>query len=135
MSTPSTVSWVFKPANARSSLPPFNQPSPVTTTLAHWSPLATTSALSPAVSQIYSSPATPTSAATRLDSTSHRAVPISPQGSASSNGPARLVSSQDLLLPLMPSTEDSKLHNTVSGLRFALQQAQLNVDSLQQKVW
>lgn len=61
-------------------------------------------------------------------------IPLSPQGSASSLGVAKMVSSQNLLLPLMPSTEDSKLHNTVSGLRFALQEAQLNADRLHQQV-
>ena len=136
MTNPSTISWAFKPENARSGLPPLSHPA------SDRSPLASASALSPHVSQIFSSPATPSSAASRLGSTPHRAVafsphrpaPLSPQDSAGSNGPSKIILSQDLLLPLMPSMEDSKLHNTVSGLRFALQQAQLNADSLQLKV-
>ncbi len=35
---------------------------------------------------------------------------------------------------MMPSTEDSKLHATVSGLRFALQEAQLQLGHSQHQV-
>lgn len=144
MSSPGTVSWVFKPENTCSGLPPLIQPTPPSTVFPPWSPLAAASTLSPAASLIYSSPTTPSSAAIKQDGTPQgragpinsqiRAAAISPQGSVCSNGPAKRMPSHDLLLPLMPSTEDSKLHNTVSGLRFALQQAQLNVANMQQKV-
>ena len=133
MSSPGAVSWVFKPEAARSHTPAFAQPAAIASSAtALWSPLNPTSTLSAAASQSNSSPATPSSALTRLDLTPHRAapgIPISPQGSAGSLGTVKMASSQNLLLPLMPSTEDS-----VSGLRFALQEARLNVDSLNQQV-
>ena len=89
---------------------------------------------SPSASQAYTSPLT-----SRAGSLHHAGSPY-PAGSASPHSSAGFprhqtaLPSHDLLLPMMPSTEESKLHATVSNLRFALQDSQLQLSRSQQQV-
>lgn len=89
---------------------------------------------SPSTSQAYTSPLTPRAGSLNHVGSPYRAGSASPHSSARLPRPQSMPLSQDLLLPMMPSTEESKLHSTVSGLRFALQDSQLQLGRSQQQV-
>ncbi|DBA87569.1 TPA: hypothetical protein ACH3X1_004593 [Trebouxia sp. C0004] len=137
MDTPSPVSWIFKPESAGTSLAQHTYLSPSSL---NRSPHSFAHAQPPLTSQRHTSPMTPRASTMQQLGSPYRAAIVSPQSSVSTARAQSATQSQDLLLPMMPSTEDSKLHATVSGLRFALQETQLQlghaqhqVDTLQQR--
>lgn len=133
METANSVSWIFKPDSSTSQLAPnynqraspgsLNKPS-------HQS----TYTHSPSTSHAYTSPITPRAGSTSHVGSPYRTGSASPHSSAGLPRHQSTPLSQDLLLPMMPSTEESKLHATVSGLRFALQDSQLQLSHAQQQV-
>lgn len=134
MGTPSPVSWIFKPESSASHLPPSRQYQHVSPSSLTKLPLQPMAAHSPSASQTYANPLTPRAGGTNQLGSPYRAGSASPHSSSGLPRPQSSAQSQDLLLPMMPSTEDTKLHATVSGLRFALQEAQLQLSHSQQQV-
>lgn len=134
MDTNSPVSWVFKSDSTSASLGLTSQPVHASPASLNRSPHWTAHAQSPSTPQTYTSPLSPRQSVVQQLGSPYGPASASPQGHSvlgRSNSAAR---SQDLLLPMMPSTEDSKLHATVSGLRFALQEAQLQLGHSQHQV-
>lgn len=137
MEPASSLSWVFKPDSTMSQLTPSHSYQlPVTTTPSSLSrsPHKSTYSHSPSTSHTYTSPLTPRAGSLNHVGSPYRAGSASPHSSAGLPRPQSVPQSQDLLLPMMPSTEESKLHATVSGLRFALQDSQLQLGRSQQQV-
>ena len=128
MDTPSPLSWIFKPESAGPNLAQHTYLSPNSL---NRSPHSSALAQSPLTSQRHTSPMTPRASTIQQPGSPYRAATASPQSSASTARIQSATQSQDLLLPMMPSTEDSKLHATVSGLRFALQETQLQLGHAQ----
>ena len=124
MDTPSPVSWIFKPESAGTVLAQHTYLSPSSL---NRSPHSSAHVQSPLTSQRHTSPMTPRASTMQQLGSPYRAATASPQSGASTARAQSATQSQDLLLPMMPSTEDSKLHATVSGLRFALQETQLQL--------
>ena len=130
MDMSSPVSWVFKPESTAPSASisaqhAFAASGSLTKSLGMPGHLQ-----SPSTSQTYASPLTPRSTNTQQLSP-YKASSASPHRSSGLTRSQSATQSQDLLLPLMPSTEDSKLHATVSGLRYALQETQLQLSHSQ----
>ena len=134
MEAPNSVPWTFKPDSTPVQSTPDRHYQRASPSSLSKLPRKATYLHSPSTSQTYTSPLTPRGGSMHQLETPYRA------GSASPHNPAGLprshstAHSQDLLLPMMPSTEDSKLHTTVSGLRFALQESQLHLSHAQQQV-
>ncbi len=126
MDTPSPVSWIFKPESAGLAQHTYLSPSSL-----NRSQHGSAHAQSPLTSHRHTSPMTPRASTAQQLGSPYRAATASPQSSASTARAQSATQSQDLLLPMMPSTEDSKLHATVSGLRFALQETQLQLGHAQ----
>ena len=140
MDVPSPVSWVFRPDSAASTLSAISQPTYAASASLNKSPYKPVQLHSPSTSQTYTSPLTNTSASplTPRSSSMHqlryKASTASPHRPCSLTKSQSAAQPQDLLLPLMPSTEDTKLHTVVSGLRYALQEAQLQLTHSQHQV-
>lgn len=134
MEPASSLSWVFKPDSTMSQLTPSHSYQHATPGSLNKSPHKSTYSHSPSNSQAYTSPLTPRAGSLNHVGSPYRAGSASPHSSAGMPRHQSMPLSQDLLLPMMPSTEESKLHATVSGLRFALQDSQLQLGHSQQQV-
>lgn len=134
MEAPSSVPWTFKPDTTTLQSTPSRHYHHASPSSLSKLPLKAMYSHSPSTSQIYTSPLTPRSGSMNQLETPYRAGSASPHNSAGLPRSHSTAQSQDLLLPMMPSTEDSKLHVTVSGLRFALQESQLHLSHAQQQV-
>ena len=134
MEPASSLSWVFKPDSTTSQLTPSHSYQHTTPSSLNKSPHKSMYSHSPSTSQAYTSPLTPRGASLNHMESPYRAGSASPHSSAGLPRPQSVALSQDLLLPMMPSTEESKLHATVSGLRFALQDSQLQLGRSHQQV-
>ena len=133
METASSVSWIFKPDSTVSHLTPnlsYQHASPGSL---NKSPRQSAYTHSPTAYQAHTSPLTPRAGSATHVGSPYRAGSASPHSSNGLRSQSTPVS-QDLLLPMMPSTEDSKLHANVSGLRFALQDSQLQLSHSKQQV-
>lgn len=134
MESGSSVSWVFKPDSIMSQLTPSQSYQHASPGSLNKSPHKSLYTLSPSTSPAYTSPLTPRAGSLRHVGCPYQAGSASPHSSAGLPRHQSTPLSQDLLLPMMPSTEESKLHATVSGLRFALQDSQLQLSHSQQQV-
>lgn len=134
MESGSSVSWVFKPDSIMSQLTPSQSYQHASPGSLNKSPHKSPHTHSPSTTQAYTSPLTPRAGSLHHAGSPYRAGSASPHSSASLPRHQSTPLSQDLLLPMMPSTEESKLHATVSGLRCALQDSQLQLSHSQQQV-
>lgn len=134
METASSVSWIFKPDKTMSLATPSHSYQHASSVSLNRSPHKSPYTHSPSTSQAYTSPLTPRAGSLNHAGSPYRAGSASPHSSAGFSRHQTAPPSQDLLLPMMPSTEESKLHASVSGLRFALQESQLQLSHSQQQV-
>ena len=132
MDMSSPVSWVFKPDSTAPTASISAQHTFTASGSLSKSPPMTGHLQSPSTSQTYASPLTPRSTNTQQLSP-YKASLARPHRASRLTRSQAATQSQDLLLPLMPSTEDSKLHATVSGLRYALQETQLQLSHSQRQ--